>query len=195
MTSCSECLTELRTVRLAEIRADSPVALHYATCQNCRSVAEDLFYAENRLANALAEVRPYSMPETLAAQASEGASLVRRRKIAGWLRRGLLAVGAVLLVVAWEMMRDEPSTPQRVFTETMTLECITPTQAQELATAYLRSDGSAIYISEELRTITLRGRPDDVASAKRHIEDIDASDRCASAPVIVGEPAKAPAGK
>ena len=206
MTSCSECLTELSTSRLSDIRANSPVALHYMHCDNCRRVADDLFQAEHRLATALAESRPWSSADVVAERALEGSERLRRRRIARWLRAGLASTSALVLGIFISVRTDDSPSPP-VITEVVPLECISSRLAAEVARAYLHSDNGAVFTPGQTdRVITLRGNTAEVMAARSQILTIDAADRCgtggaeeilvaprtADPPVPAGTPAPTP---
>ena len=170
--------------------------MHYTACPSCRRVADDLLYAENRLAFALSEIAPTSRPEMIAATAISESDFRRRRRIARVVRAVLSTSAVALLVTALVQLRDRRAGDSRI-TETVTLSCITAAQAASIASPYLRSDGSSVVIHDEgLSTITLRGVIDEVVAAKINIDEVDASGRCATsvggsgtnAPVTSGTP-------
>jgi hypothetical protein len=104
----------------------------------------------------------------------------------------LLLIAAMLVGVAAEVVLEDDAPQSRTITETLTLRCVTPEQARDLATAYLLSDGAAVYISQGLRTITLRGVPEEVIAAQMEIDKVDAADRCSVTPAVAGEATTAP---
>lgn len=91
-----------------------------------------------------------------------------------------------------ETRRQAGDSPPSVMTETIQLSCITTEQASELATPYLRSSPSAVYTSDGLRKITLRGRIDEFVAARREIRKAEREGPC-SLPAPVGAPV--PTGK
>jgi hypothetical protein len=177
MTSCSECLTELSTSRLSDIRANSPVALHYMHCENCRRVADDLFQAEHRLANALAEARPWSSANVIAERALEGSEKLRRRRIARWLRAGLASAAFIVFGIFMATRVADDSPGRNVITEVVSLNCISSGLASEIAMSYLQSDQARATIQE--RVIVLRGYMGEVMAAR---EQILTADQCRVAP-------------
>jgi hypothetical protein len=179
MTSCSECLTELSTSRLSDIRANSPVALHYMHCENCRRVADDLFQAEHRLANALAESRPWSSANMVAERALEGSEKLRRRRVARWLRAGLASAAFIVFGIFMSTRMEDDSPEPTVITEVVALNCISSTLAGEIARAYLHSDRAVVIRPAETgRVITLRGNVAEVMTARSQIIAIDAAGTC-----------------
>lgn len=162
MTSCAECLSALSTSSVSQLGSGSAVALHCATCADCARVAEDIRYAEYRLATALNEMRSGTDPQFVAAAAADESELWRRKRIGRLLRLGL---AAAVLVTGWfAVVEVLPNTgffqesPGAVETKTYELACLTPEAASDLVTPYLQSNGSAVYIHPNPRAITMRGR-------------------------------------
>ena len=203
MTTCAECLTELSTVRLSDLRAESTAVIHYSSCPICRRVAEDLFHAENQLAHAFSEVSPCSSPYDIAATAVADSGFQTRRRIARVFRVILLTAGGALFVAAAQTFLDRDGGGDSRATESIALRCITAAQAADLATPYLRSDGASVVIHDPtLRMITIRGVVDEVVAARIQIDAVDNAGRCtvtsggtgeSSAPVVVGSPVAAEA--
>ncbi|MBA2707963.1 MAG: hypothetical protein H0U59_09190 [Gemmatimonadaceae bacterium] len=159
MTTCAECLSAISTSSLSQLGPGSEVAVHCETCGDCSRTAYELRYAEYRLAAALNEMKPRTGPVQIADTAQIDSELLRRRRIGKLLRLGL---AAALVVTAWvgvEQLgpRLQRGSPGEIETETMELSCLTPTQASELVTPYLRSNGAAVYLHEQPRAITMRG--------------------------------------
>ena len=163
MITCAECLSALSTTRLVDIRTGSPVRAHIESCERCGRIATDLQYAEHKLALALSEIGPSITPQTVATQATIGSELVRRRAIARWVRGGLVVLGVVVLGLL-RQVRFGGESPTTV-TENFQLRCMAPEAAVELATPYLRSDGTAVYRADRTRTVTLRGQREEVMAA------------------------------
>ena len=163
MITCAECLTALSTTRLADIRSGSPVRAHIDSCESCGRVATDLQYAEHKLALALSEIGPSMTPQTVAAHATIGSELARRRTIARWFRGGLV----VLAVVVFGLLRQARfgGESPTIVTETIQLRCMSPEAAAELATPWLRGNGTAVYRADLSGSITLRGMKEEVAHA------------------------------
>ena len=182
MTSCSETLNALSSARVSDIAPGSTIALHCATCPQCMRVADEVRYAEYRLAASLNEARPGIRSEEVAIAAMEGSELRRRRRIGRWVRGALAIVAMGIFGVVMETRVEDDNSSTKLVTETLILRCLSPSQAAELVTPYLRSSGTAVYRSEDLRTITIRGKPDEVISAKMLIDGIDRTGACARLP-------------
>jgi hypothetical protein len=179
MTTCAQCLQALSTMSLTEARPGSAVADHCATCPRCASVIEETSYAERRLSGALAEARSSYTPEDLSYRVLAESERVRRKEVGRWARGLLAAAGCVTF---WFFMQNVvvPWTDgaNRTFRETVTLKCLTAEQASEIATPYLRSSGSAIYLEKDVHTITIRGRADEFVRAKAEITGVDSRQHC-----------------
>lgn len=174
MTTCAECLTALSTMRLAEIGESSPIRQHYATCPNCSRVAQDLQYAEHKLALALSEMGSPFPPEVIAQDAITGSERLRRRTTARWIRRGLAFLAGLLLT--GYIVRERainPGNPE-VITRTVVMKCGSPDDAMEIVTPYLRSHGAAVYKATNAKVITIRGIESEVAQALAQIDALDA---------------------
>jgi len=161
MTTCAECLSAISTSSLSQLGPGSAVAVHCETCAECSRTAYELRYAEYRLAAALNDMKPRTEPMEIADTAVNDSELLRRKKIGKLLRVGL---AAALVVTAWvgvdqlgPRLQRGLGSPGEIETETMELSCLTPAQASELVTPYLRSNGAAVYLHEQPRAITMRG--------------------------------------
>jgi len=165
-------------MRLTDMRAGSPVALHCASCSDCASVAQEIGYAERRLAASLAEARPGFTPEELAFSALNQSERLRRKTVGRWVSGLLAAAGCVTF---WFFMQNVfvPWTDgsNRTAMETITLRCLTADQASTLATRYLKWGGSKIYFTD-IHTITLKGRADDLVRARAEIAGVDNKVMC-----------------
>lgn len=182
MTTCAECLTALSTMRLAEIGESSPIRQHYATCPNCSRVAQDLQYAEHKLALALSEMGSPFPPEAIAEDAITGSERLRRRTTAKWIRRGLAFLAGLLLT--GYVVRERAINPGRpeIITRTIVMRCGSPDDAMEIVTPYLRSNGSAVYKATNAKVITIRGIESEVAEAISQIDALDARSCALPAP-------------
>ena len=171
MTTCSECLSALSTMRQSEIHRGSPIEQHYSTCENCSRVAADLQYAEHRLALALSELRPSYAPELVAEEAVVRSAKLGRRTAAKWIRGGLFLTGAVIL--GTYIMENRSAGPP-IETEMVILKCATSDVAMSIATPFLRSSGAAVYRASDPHLITLRGAHREVERAISHIDQYEA---------------------
>ena len=172
MITCHECIDALSTTRLADIRPGSPVALHYARCERCSAMVQDLYHAERDLAGALDRFQPATTPEEIAERAIESRFRARRR-IARVIRAVLALAAVGVSLIGLEVLLDEPSTiEERYF-----LTCIAPSRASTIAEGYMTSGGT-IEVSEDERSILLRGTYDEVKAAESQIRTVDNSGSC-----------------
>ena len=191
MNTCAECLAALSTARVADISPGSAIALHCYTCPDCNRVADEVRYAEYRLAASLNEAAPSAGGYELAAWALGESERVRRKRIARWIRGGLAVIALGLFGAAWEAFRGDESRRQHLITETVELRCLSPEAASELVTPYLRQSGSVVYKAGGLRAITLRGRVEEVMEAKAVVSRLDKTGECI---VLPGTPAPVTSG-
>ncbi len=175
MITCHDCINALSTTRLSDIRAGSPVALHYANCDACSRVVKELYLAERELASALDYFRPSNSPEHVAGKAIDR-TYRRRRRIARVVRGLLAVVGIGVTAVGLELIVGDDSS---IRAERIPLLCITPTQASEIAESYM-SAGGRIEVSEANRTIYLEGSPGEVTEALAHVAVADNPAACSA---------------
>ena len=201
MTGCSECLDAMATARIDDVKRGTLIALHCSTCYSCATVLEEVRFGEHRLWQSLSELEPAQSSRSVARAALIGSERKRRLRIARWLRGVLACVGLAVLAIAIELRSNDGGVPApTTMTETIRLNCITAGQAAELATPYLRSEGSAIYRADELRTITLSGPIDELLAARAVIRASEQQGICtvnpsAGVPADVAPPAATSVGK
>ena len=150
----------------------SAVALHCATCPVCTRVADEVRYAEYRLSASLNDLPPRISSQEVAVAAIDGSERLRRQRVGRWIRVVLGAAALAVFAVFWETARNARE-DRNLLTETITLRCVSASQAAQLVTPYLRANGSAVYHADELRTITIRGTSEQMASAKMVIDEIE----------------------
>ncbi len=93
--TCQECLSELATRSLREMRGDSAVMAHCATCPDCGPLATALREREYDAATLLNNLHPMSNPITVAEKAG---ALARRRRIG---KVAVFASGVALVLTMW----------------------------------------------------------------------------------------------
>jgi len=184
MTTCAECLSTMSTSRVSDLEPGSAVALHCATCTNCSRVAEEVRYAEYRLAAALNEQLSGRDPSDVTVAAIKGSERLRRSRVARRIRIALIVAGCYVFYVFMETRTNPraldnlPAIPEAVVDErgiatgTIMLQCITPEQAIALATPYLRSN-AAVYPVPGISAITVRGLRDEFQRAVSAIDQFD----------------------
>lgn len=187
MTTCAECLSTMSTSRVSDLEPGSAVALHCATCANCWGVAEEVRYAEYRLATALNEQRSGMDSSEVTVAAIKGSERLRRSRIARRLRIALIVAGCGVFFVFMERMRGTPNPrsldnlpaipdaivdDHGIATRTIMLQCLTPEQAMALATPYLRSN-AVVYSVPGISAITVRGPREEFRRAVSAIDEFD----------------------
>lgn len=178
MTNCAQCLTDLSTMRMADVQPGSPAAVHIESCPRCAGIAEEIAYAERRLSTALAETRSSYTPGELSQGALLGSERERRKVVGRWVRGVLAVVGCVMFAFFMEnviLPRAEES--EKIRTETISLRCLTNEQAMEIATPYLRS--GTISAPKGMRVVTVRAKHDEFEQAISRIKSIDDAQTCA----------------
>ncbi|MEO8579551.1 MAG: hypothetical protein ABI469_04830 [Gemmatimonadales bacterium] len=166
--NCRECLVALETGSLRDLTADSAVMRHCARCPDCGPLATLLRDREYNAANLLNSLPPMSNPVTLA----EDAMRISQRRRLG--RVAVMVSGAALVATIWiaaatifiPMMSagDRVST---LHTETIALSCLSPQQAGDIISPYVRARGSTYYVpSSGISAITVRGLPTELAKSR-----------------------------
>lgn len=179
--NCQECLSELATGSLREMRADSAVMAHCATCPDCGPLATVLRDREYQAASVLNNLPPMSSPITVAERAG---ALSRRRRI------GKVAVflsGAALVLTFWTAMFvtgigrsimgfDRHTSP--LSTEIIPLSCLSPEQAADIINPFVRGNGSTYYIGHSgVPAITVRGTAAEIAKSQELIRQFESDPR------------------
>ncbi len=107
MTTCAECLSTMSTSRVSDLEPGSAVALHCAACAECSRVAEEVRYAEHRLATALNEQRSRMDSSEVTVAAIKGSERLRRSRIARRVQIALIVAGCYVFFVFMEQ-RTKP---------------------------------------------------------------------------------------
>lgn len=175
--NCSEVLSALSTDSLRDMAADSPVMLHCAECPECARVTTMVREREYEAASLLNGLPPMSDPVGLAEQAVVTS---RRRKVG---RVGVVITGAALVATIWiaswlifipAMNRADAANDSALRTETMQLSCLSPQQAADIISPYVRSHGSSYYIpTTGIAAITVRGTAREVSKSRELIGEFE----------------------
>jgi hypothetical protein len=180
--TCKECLAALETESLREMAPDSPVMVHCATCPDCARVATMVREKEYETATVLNSLPPMSSPLAVAEAAVRTSQRRRVGRVVVMLSGVVGAiiiwiVGATMVIPAMHrtgMMPDGPSSDMRVRTETMQLSCLSPQQAGDIITPYIRSKPGRISIpSSGIGAITVTGTPDELAKSRNLILEFE----------------------
>ena len=178
--NCHECLAELSTVSLREMQPDSPVMQHCASCADCASLTTRLRAMEYDTASTLNNLPPLTSPVSLA---ETSATLSRRRRVGRLVVTLSGIVGAIIVaVVASTMLVPQtiwngitgPVASSALRTETITLTCLSPEQAADIVSPYVRSCGSVYYTpSSGISVITVRGTADKIARSRELLDGLE----------------------
>ena len=175
--TCEQCLEELATGSLREMRADSAVLVHCATCPDCARLTTLLRDREYNAANVLNNLPPMSNPIILA---ETSVNLARRRRIG---RVVVYLSGAALAATIWiaaattvilPLQRLDRPTSSTLRTETIALSCLSPQQAADIIYPYVRTRGSTYYIpTTGISAITVRGTAAELAKSRSLIGNFE----------------------
>ncbi len=164
--TCETCLDTISTAPLAEILADGPATQHWKTCENCSRVVGLLTAGERDLAAMLAQ----TLTRMAVSETAETALATAERRRVGKFLSGVFAVVlAVTIWITWVrvivpgMQATAEIAASRQQTQTLTLKCLSPEQAGELVSPYVRSNGSAYYLPKPpIMAITVRATPEEL---------------------------------
>jgi len=186
--TCEQCLSELATGSLRELPSDSAVMQHCATCPDCSRLTTLLRDREYEAATVLNNLPPMSNP---IAVAEASVLTAHRRRVGGVV---VMLSGAALVVTIWlalantvipAMNSSEMGARKTLRTETISLQCLSPKQAADVISPYIREAGSTYYLpTSGISAITVRGSPGEIAKARSLIEQFepDAGAACRVSP-------------
>jgi hypothetical protein len=177
MMTCEQCLSELTTGSLRQMSADSPVMLHCASCPDCSHLTTLLRDREYNAANVLNNLPSMSDPTSLAETSVRTA---QRRRVG---RVVVMLSGAALVLTIWlaaantvipAMNSSEMGARKTLRTETISLQCLSPQQAADVISPYIREAGSTYYLpTSGISAITVRGSPGEIAKARDLINQFE----------------------
>jgi hypothetical protein len=173
--NCRECLEELATGSLRELTQESAVSRHAATCPDCGPLLTQLRDREYQAATVLNTLPPLSNPISVAETAGR---LARRRRIGRVVvTLTAIALGLTIWFAADTMISDfghKPFTVDMLRTETIALTCLSPEQAGEIISPYVRSNGSTYYVPPAgVSAITVRATPSELQQVHSLLRDFD----------------------
>jgi hypothetical protein len=163
---------------------ESAVMQHCATCPDCARVTTMLRDKEYETATVLNSLPPMTNPLTVAETAVRTA---QRRRVG---RVAVMISGAALVVTLWIVAAtivipalnggDLARYPvvagemQGLRTETIPLSCLSPAQAGDIISPYVRARGSTYYVpSSGISAITVRGTRAELAKSRTLIRDFE----------------------
>lgn len=173
--NCRKCLDELATGSLRELTQESAVSRHAASCPDCGPLLTQLRDREYQAATVLNNLPPLSDPILVA---HTSARLARRRRI-GRVVVTLTAIALALTIwfAADTMVTDfgaKPFSVDVLRTETIALSCLSPEQAGEIISPYVRSNGSTYYVPPAgVSAITVRATPRELGQVRALLRDFD----------------------
>jgi hypothetical protein len=188
--TCQECLAVLATGSLRDLTPDSPAMSHAATCPDCSRVSTQLRERESYAANLFNSLPSMSNPMTIA----EIAVAMGRRRRKG--RIIVMITGTALAVTIWivaattvipALNRSDVRVASDLHTETIQLSCLSPKQAGDIISPYVRSHGSTFYLpSSGLSVITVRGTIKEIRKSRELISQLenDPSAACHLSPSV-----------
>jgi hypothetical protein len=187
--TCEDCLSALATESLREIGPDSPVMQHCATCPECARLTTMLRDREYETATVLNSLPPMSNPLTVAETAIGTA---RRRRFG---QMAVMASGAALIATIWisaattiipALNRADARILTTLRTETIQLSCLSPKQAGDIISPYVRSNGSEYFLpSSGISAITVRGTLGELEKSRELIREFE-QDPAAACRVGIG---------
>ena len=175
--TCAEAISALSIASLRDMSPDSPVMQHCAECADCSRVTTMLREQEYEAATVLNGLPPMSDPVVLAQQ-----SLVTsaRRKTG---RIAVVFTGAALVATIWiaswltiipALNNADAQHASSFRTETIQLSCLSPRQAGDIISPYVRSSGSTFYVPESgIRAITIRANVTEINHAREVIDQFE----------------------
>jgi len=172
--TCEECLSALETESLREMTADSAVMQHCATCPDCARVTTMVRDKEYETATVLNGLPPMSNPLTVAETAGQTA---QRRRVGGVVVMLSAIAGAIIIWIVSATMIvptlfrtgviGSGPPPGGLRTETIQLSCLSPAQAADIISPYVRGHGSTWNVPNSgMSFITVRGTPDELAKSR-----------------------------
>lgn len=174
--NCRECLEELATGSLRELTPESAVSRHAANCPDCGPLLTQLRDREYQAASVLNGLPPMSDPIVVAESAGR---LARRRRLGGVIvTLTSIALGLTIWFAADTMISDfGPNlSMESLRTETVSLSCLTPEQAGEIISPYVRTRGSTYYVAPAgVSAITVRATPSELSQVRTLLRNFDNS--------------------
>jgi hypothetical protein len=190
--TCEQCLSELATGSLRDMPSDSAVMQHCATCPDCSRLTTLLRDREYEAATVLNNLPPMSNPLTVAEVSVRTA---QRRRVG---RIVVMISGAALAITIWIAAAttifprlnpvDHRVDPPVLRTETVPLTCLSPQQAADIISPYVRSRGSTYFVpTSGISAITVRATGEELVKSRNLIREFenDPAAACRNTPADV----------
>lgn len=180
MTTCQDARAALLLRELGTIEQDAAIALHLQSCGRCAGEMARVRTATEAAAAVMNGWTSIAEPMALAEQ-SIGAAVAWRAERKQRGRRLLVGIGA-LAITAWVLMVSQATAglrarlgfPDPPYTITVTLQCVAPELAAQVASAHLHSPGSRVTPGNNgAPVVTLSGRREEVAQAEIEVATLD----------------------
>jgi hypothetical protein len=189
--NCAETLSALSTASLRDMAPDSPIMQHCAECAECSRVTSMVRQQEYEAASVLNGLPPMSDPIALAEQSVVSSARRRTGRIAVMFTGAALV--ATICIASWltiipALNNADARNELTLRTETIQLSCMSPQQAGDIISPYVRSHGSTFYVpTSGLRAITVRGTVSEISHSREVIADFE-SDPAAACRLPPGTP-------
>jgi hypothetical protein len=178
--NCDECLTIVEQAPVAELAENTAVREHGATCAECSRVITLVIDGERSLATSLDR----QASTVSAIHTAETAVATARRRRSARLLAGVVAIAiaiaawaAVVQVIVPGIRTTTTLVRGTQQTETIALQCLSPTQAGDLISPYVRSSGSVYYPAKPpLRLITVRATAEELQKVRALLKQFDGAD-------------------
>jgi hypothetical protein len=172
--NCHECLEELATGSLRELSAESAVSRHAAGCPDCGPLLTQLRDREYQAATVLNTLPPISDPVIVAESAGK---LSHRRRMGGVVvTLASIALGLSMWFAASTLIPDIIDGGHGMGglqTETIPLSCLSPQQAGDIISPYVRGRGRIYYTAPGVSAITVRASPSETWRIKDVLKNFD----------------------
>jgi len=177
--TCQECLAAVTSASLQEIQSDAQIRQHSEECQDCSRVVTLVAAGERDFAALLAAHSSTKLPM----QTAETAMSRAKRQRMGVVLSGVFAILlAATIWIAWVRVvvpsarATADMTTSHQVTETLAFKCLSPEQAGELISPYVRANGSLYYLPKSaLRVITVRATADEMKTIKALLGRFDSA--------------------
>ena len=177
--TCEECLALVATEPATSLARSGVAWEHAANCADCARVLALVTDAENDLAHTLNAAQSHALASRTA---DDAMTRVRRRQVGRWASVALAILFAIALWSAWDralgpdLQKIEQLSGGNLRTEPFELHCLTPEQAGDIISPYVRSNGSAYYPTKmPIRLITVRATPEELIRVRTLLARMDAA--------------------
>jgi len=179
--NCQECLSELATGSLRDLTPESEVMRHCSTCPDCGPLATLLRDREYTAATILNSLPPMSNPIAVAETAGMLSQRRRTGKVVVFLTGAALAATIFTSLFVTDFgKRIMGVNDAALFTETISLSCLSPEQAADIVEPYLKTHGSLYYVGKhQVPAITVRGTESQITKSKQLIRQFESDPQAA----------------